>query len=810
MTLKYREGKKRYGTARFYTRFFIFSVALCCLFGAVIHPGTPEQLEEQLKNTPDPGKSAVLNKLSEACRKSGRSEGLYRRALEYAQKALEYAKTHKQEDREIDALTNIGWSYIRLRDFEPARKHINMAIRLAESKKNQKYQEKLADPLYALSALYSLMPDYPAAVEVLKRLEGIYAAAGNKDKEAYMCMAIGNLSAIIGKKNDALRYRLKALKLYTALGNQSHVVFMLEKIGHYYASMGDNAKALDYFLQAIKTGEKEKLKEPTFWVYLSYAEFLINQKNYKDAAEAIDNAINISGDPENNISPIEAFYWKAVVLKEQKEYDPALEYLDRALQLQVKKKITPYSNPVTILMETGRVYFKKKEYALAVANYEKALDYALRVKNAREQAACYKCIAQVQQANNQSAKATINAGKSLDIALKINDSILAKDNYHLLSQLSAALRNYKKAYQYHRLYAGLKDKIYTEKSAKSIAEMKTRFQTEKKEQQIELLKKDQQVRELKLSRQRLTIIVAVTGLVLIGIIMVYFGKKYSFLMAFWKKKHFIGNYKVMDKIASGGMAIVYKAHDIRDKSKIYAVKVLREEFFDDAAHKMRFKHEASIIDEFNHPNIVKISERGESGGSLYIVMELIDGKTLSQLIEQEGTLPAPVALNILIQVFDALVKIHQKNIIHRDLKPDNIMLVNTPGNTHFVKLLDFGLAKTKAFSRLTQTGMVLGTIYYMSPEQVMDTGISTASDVYAMGVIGCEMLIGRKPFDGDTEAAIISKILENKPLTLSNSRGDIPKKLQQLLERMINKNPQERPSTQEVLETLRQLLDALV
>jgi serine/threonine-protein kinase len=186
-------------------------------------------------------------------------------------------------------------------------------------------------------------------------------------------------------------------------------------------------------------------------------------------------------------------------------------------------------------------------------------------------------------------------------------------------------------------------------------------------------------------------------------------------------------------------------------------------------------------------------------------MELINGKNLSEIIKEEGMLSIETVLNILTQVVDALVKIHKRNIIHRDLKPENIMIVKTPGNPYFVKLLDFGLAKTKAFSRLTKTGIVLGTIYYLSPEQVMDSGISPASDIYSMGVICCEMLIGQKPFDGEAETIIVGKILDNKPLQLSGFRSDIPGKLDQLLKKMIGKNPEERPSAEAVLNTLIEL-----
>lgn len=782
-----------------YRQVFSLTIVLCCMLSASLFPQSFNELQERLKRADGPDMSIILNKLSEAVRKKRGDRTHYEKGLEYARKALRYAKTFEQEEQELYALANTGWIYLKLKEYEPALKYLKMSVALAEKRKVQK---ELIYALSPLSMVYSLLPDYPRTVKILKRLGPIYAETGDKNNEAGTYLSISNLLGIMGETGEVLQYRLKALQLYRETGNQARVVMLLEYIGYYYAKSGQNTKALEYFLQAIKTGEQHGVKRFTYRAYISYAEFLVNQKNFADAAGALDKAIKIAHRPESTISPILALYWKAVISKERKEYDRALEFLDRAIKFRGNKKPTPYDNPITLLMETGQVYFKKKEYQTAISYYTKALEFAVRVKNVSEQAECYKYLGEVRAVKGELEKAGANLKKSLELALNMNNSLLIRDNYQLLSDLSEKKGTYKTALEYHRLYAAQKDKIYTEKSAKSIAEMKTRYETEKKEREIELLRKNERLRELTVSRQRITIIAAITGLLLIVVIMAYFGKKYHYLLVFWKKKHFIGNYKVVDKIASGGMAIVYKAHDIRDKSKAFAIKVLREEFFDNETHKKRFKHEASIIDNFNHPNIIKISERGESGGNLYIVMELLDGKTLARLIEEQGKLPIDAVLNILLQVFDALVKIHAKNIIHRDLKPENIMLVQTPGNPYFVKLLDFGLAKTKAFSRLTRTGIVLGTTYYLSPEQIMDTGVSTASDVYAMGVIGCEMLTGQKPFDAGNEAAIVGKILENNPPRLSSLRPGIPAELEELLASMIHKNPEDRPTTEEISKIL--------
>jgi tRNA A-37 threonylcarbamoyl transferase component Bud32 len=373
-------------------------------------------------------------------------------------------------------------------------------------------------------------------------------------------------------------------------------------------------------------------------------------------------------------------------------------------------------------------------------NYKKALELGEKFKDLYIKADCDHHIGKIKFIRGNFNQALVHFQNSLEISKKIKKVDLTKDNYKYLSDIYSRYGNDKRSFEYFKLYTDLKDRIFNEESASKIAAMQTKFEMGEKEKEVEILKKNNQIQKLKLNRQRIIRNGLIIVFILVLIIVLQFFKKYRYLLSFWKKKNYISHYKVVDKIASGGMGIIYKAHDILDNSRTFAVKVLRDEYFADEIQKKRFKNEASIIDQFNHPNIVKIIERGESSGNLYIVMELLNGKTLSEIIKEEGQLIIGTVLNILIQVTDALVKIHRKNIIHRDLKPENIMIIKTPENPYFVKLLDFGLAKTKAFSRLTKTGIILGTIFYLSPEQILGSGISTASDVYSMGIICCEML----------------------------------------------------------------------
>jgi serine/threonine-protein kinase len=288
---------------------------------------------------------------------------------------------------------------------------------------------------------------------------------------------------------------------------------------------------------------------------------------------------------------------------------------------------------------------------------------------------------------------------------------------------------------------------------------------------------------------------------LVSYFVIVFIKRYAFLFTFWKKKSFIGHYRIVDKIASGGMGIIYKAEDLLDKLRPLALKVMREEYFTDKAQVKRFKNEAAIIDRLKHPNIIKVVERGEHAGQLYMSMELVKGLNLYEFLEtqKEKKLEVSTAATIIAQVASAMISVHEKGIIHRDLKPANIMVSRKKDNPYFVTLLDFGLARAWDVTRLTQTGIIVGTVYYLSPELITLSEVSCAGDVYSLGIICYEMLTGQKPFDGPTNEIIHNNILDKEPKELKELRPDIPGPLNRTIMAMINKKPGDRPTMEEIL-----------
>lgn len=284
-------------------------------------------------------------------------------------------------------------------------------------------------------------------------------------------------------------------------------------------------------------------------------------------------------------------------------------------------------------------------------------------------------------------------------------------------------------------------------------------------------------------------------------------RKYLRAVRFWKKKTQIGHFKILETIGSGGMATVYKAQDLLDRRRIVALKVLSEENLHDEVQKRRFKHESLITEQLDHPHIVRILERGEMDHCWYIAMELLPGVSLARLIRERGRLELGDALDIMLQVVDALHAIHGRDILHRDLKPENIMVSEREGRRFYVKLLDFGLAITPAQSRLTMSGVVMGTIRYLPPERIHQGVSLAAGDIYSAGVILYEMLTAAKPFWSEATGEVIHRILETYPVQAREINPEIPPELDALVTAMIDKDPLRRPALEEIESRLKKIHD---
>ena len=245
-----------------------------------------------------------------------------------------------------------------------------------------------------------------------------------------------------------------------------------------------------------------------------------------------------------------------------------------------------------------------------------------------------------------------------------------------------------------------------------------------------------------------------------------------------------GRYELQDKIGEGGMAVVFKARD-RLLSRFVAIKILRPEYTKDAMFIESFRRESQIAAGLVHPNIVNVYDVGKEGNIYYIVMELIEGRPLSDIIKEEGPLDPYRAADIAKQVASALSMAHKHQLIHRDVKPHNIMI--TQDGT--AKITDFGIAKAVTGGTLVgeQQEAVMGSVHYFSPEQARGAYVDEKSDIYSLGIVLYEMLTGKVPFDGDTAVAVAVKHMNEEMTPPSELNPDIPQDLEEIVMKATNK-----------------------
>ncbi len=250
-----------------------------------------------------------------------------------------------------------------------------------------------------------------------------------------------------------------------------------------------------------------------------------------------------------------------------------------------------------------------------------------------------------------------------------------------------------------------------------------------------------------------------------------------------------GRYRLGSLIARGGMSAVYRGVDLRLDRPV-AIKILKDEFTREPSFLARFDREARAAAGLHHRGIVAMYDQGRDGDTVFLVMELVDGGTLRDLLKEHGAMSVPVALSILEPVLSALGAAHEAGLVHRDVKPENV-LISTRGE---VKVADFGLVRAVTSTTMATGDVILGTVAYLSPEQV-STGFSDArSDVYSAGVLGFEMLTGSTPFDGDTALSVAYQHVHDDVPAPSTLAIGVPAPLDEIMVRATARNSSDRPA----------------
>ncbi len=271
-----------------------------------------------------------------------------------------------------------------------------------------------------------------------------------------------------------------------------------------------------------------------------------------------------------------------------------------------------------------------------------------------------------------------------------------------------------------------------------------------------------------------------------------------------------GKYRLEEPIGKGGMALVWKATDIQ-MERIVVVKLMHGSLVGDGETSKRFEYECKMLAKVKHPNVVSIYDAGSINAKVpYLVMEYVNGESLRQILVASTSLPVETSVSLMIEICTGMQEIHDVGIIHRDLKPDNILVQRKNGNIDAVKIADFGIARLRdgRQARLTQEGMVVGTLEYISPEQLQDLPLDGRADIYALGIILFELLTGELPLNSSTADGLVSKHLIGIPTLPSEKCDKIPEgsALDLIVEKCLQKDPVNRfQSVSELRDELKKL-----
>ncbi len=722
---------------------FIMVFTIGCAF--ILPQGTqnPDELIKKLETEKEKEKPKILVQLAEGLMNENPPL-----ALDYASQALESAQ--KQGDTEISAQA-----------------HYQMALAYFRMEKNG---------------------------EGLKRMElaqGLFTSLNNRSMMARTLGYSGIMLSELGRLTEAIEKAEQALAMYRELGDQKGIAAATNNLGSCWGEMGDYHKALQYNFESLKI--EESLNRPVGiannlnCIGNSYSQLddHLKAREYYQRARTIFHEIGNVLYESLCVSNIGA------TLERSGDDSEALAHYVEAVELA--KTANSLGAQINPLNNMGVILIKRSQYAEALQKFEASLEMKKQLGRTADLINAYHNIAEVYKKMGQYQKSLEYLDQALLIAKEVQSRSELAKVYRLMANVQHQIGNEKQAFLNLESYIDTRETILDEERNKAIAEMEVRYQSERRENELVLVKRDQALKSLELEASRQRFYIAVLMGLMAMVALFWLGKRYRRLVVFWRRKTYVGSYQIGERLGGGGMGEVFKAWSIRDAKMPVALKLLREEYARDPLLRKRFLNESKVIDQLNHPNIVKVLERGETNDRLYMAMEFIEGKTLAAIIREQPRLPLEFCMEVMNQLLDAVEVLHQRGILHRDLKPENVMVSHKPGEPPQVKLMDFDLARDVRLTPLTRTGELLGTLPYMAPERISDQVCTEAGDIYALGAVFYEMLTGETPFPGDTPVEIMKQILDSEPIPVNRLRGDVSQPLAHLVTALLGKDMQKRP-----------------
>ncbi len=727
-----------------------------------------ESLERRLAVAPESEQVALLNELADLSWRSSPDK-----AREWAARALQLAKELDDPAGAATAHKLTALSYLASEDASSALPHLEEAHRLFDQIGNTPEAARvLGYQGMAFSRLGRLWP----AVDAVRQALQLFRALDDTKGMAAATNNLGIYYEQLGEYEQALASHIESLGLEESLGRKQGIANNLNSLGNIRSRLGDHVEARENYVRALAIFEEIGDRYGT--------------------AQCLNNIGN--------------------TYEKLDQDDEALVYFDRSLKLA--REIGNRSVEANPLVNIGIIQRKRGQYDLALKHFFAVVEIQTQLGRSAQLAGAYQNIAEIFLLQGRPTEARDYLLRAHAIGEQAESPEILESAYRGLAEAARARGDYRAALDYQIQYGQTRDRVLDEKRSQAIAALQEKYEAEKRREQIalltkdnELLRKNMEIRKLELSRTRLTAFLMIVLTVLaLGIGLLLF-RRYLYLLAFWKKRSFIGPYRVEEELSRGGMGAVYRATSVVEPVRTVALKVIREELAGDEVQRQRFINEGKIIDALDHPNIVKVYERGEHNLHLYIAMEYLQGRTLAEVIEESARhaemIPVARCLVVMRQLVDALATIHGKGIVHRDIKPTNVILTDDGRQLDHVTLLDFGAAKLDTLTTLTEAGEILGTFNYLAPERIQNGQATPSSDVFSLGVLFYELLTLEKPFLAEQPAEVFRQVLHTRPREPRQVRPDIDTDLSDLVMAMLEKTPASRPDDQRLLHHVTRLVE---